>query len=249
MTSTSPSLSALEAWGSPRCTGDQRLSGLGWLIKRSCMSIDLRGRRMPVIRVSGAEVAAIRRRHDRVGGGMRILAALALIVLPGGAPAAAVSDAFALAMTRPQEQIVANDITPEKLAALLKPVDAFYGFWVNGSPTLLASAIGPDFVDHTLPHGRPQGPAGPAQASKGFLTAVPDLKVAVVQRLVVGNRVVSHMRFTGHFTGTFMGHTGSGQPVDFIATDILRVRNGRITDNWHLEDNLTFLQQIGVVAQ
>src|SRR6202795_2114889 len=115
---------------------------------------------------------------------MRILAALALMVLPGTAPAAPVSDALAIAMTRPQEQIVATDIAPERLAALLKPVDAFYGFWVNGSPTLLASAIGQDFVDHTLPHGRPQGPAGPAQASKGFLAAVPDLKVAVAQRLV-----------------------------------------------------------------
>ena len=189
-------------------------------------------------------------RHGRVKGGtMSILAALALIVLPGTAPAAAVSDAVAVAMTRPQEQIVANDIAPERLAVLLKPVDAFYGFWVNGSPTLLASAIGPDFVDHTLPHGRPQGPTGPAQASKGFLSAVPDLKVAVVQRLVVGDCVVSHMRFTGHFTGTFLGHTGAGQPVDFIATDILRVRNARITDNWHLEDNLTFFRQIGVVAQ
>src|SRR6202035_2631219 len=103
------------------------------------------------------------------GGAMRILAALTLIVLPG---AAAVSDVLALAMTRPQEQIVANDIAPERLAALLKPVDAFYGFWVNGSPALLASAIGPDFVDHTLPHGRPRGPTGTAQASKGFLAAV-----------------------------------------------------------------------------
>jgi predicted ester cyclase len=45
-----------------------------------------------------------------------------------------------------------------------------------------------------------------------------------------------------------MGHAGAGQQVDFIATDILRVRDGRITDNWHLEDNLTFLQQIGMVT-
>ena len=46
------------------------------------------------------------------GGTMRILAALALSVLPG---AAGVSDALALAITRPQEQIVANDIAPERL--------------------------------------------------------------------------------------------------------------------------------------
>src|SRR5260370_37565583 len=96
-------------------------------------------------------------------------AALALFVLPGAMHAENVSDAAAPAMTRPREQIVANDITPEQLSALLKPVDAFYGFWVNGSPKLLGSALGPDFVDHTLPHGRPQGPTGPAQASKDFL--------------------------------------------------------------------------------
>ena len=77
---------------------------------------------------------------------------------------------------------------------------------------------------------------------------MPDLKVAVVLRLVVDARVISHLRFTGHFTGTFMGHAGTGQPVDFIATDILRVRDGRIAENWHLEDNLTFLQQIGMLA-
>jgi predicted ester cyclase len=211
------------------------------------MSIDLRGRGRPVIRVGGTEVSAIRRHNLVKGGAISMLGALAFTLLPGRAPAA-VSDALALAMTRPQEQIVASDIAPEHLADLLKPVDAFYAFWVNGSPTLLASAIAPDFVDHTLPQGRSQGPTGPAQASKGFLAAVPDLKLVVVQRLVAGDRVVSHIRFTGHFSGTFMGHTGAGQPVNFIATDILRVRNGRITDNWHLEDNLTFLQQIGVVA-
>jgi predicted ester cyclase len=181
---------------------------------------------------------------------MRSLGALfTLAMLPGGVLAAPVSDGTAIAMTRPQEQIVAGDIAPARLTVLLKPVDAFYGFWVNGSPTLLARAIGGDFVDHTLPHGRPQGPTGPAQASKGFLAAVPDLNVAVVQRLVVGDRVVSRLRFTGHFTGSFMERKGNGQPVDFIATDIVRVRLGRITDNWHLEDNLTFLQQIGVVTQ
>ena len=82
-------------------------------------------------------------------------------------------------------------------------------------------------------------------ASKAFLAAVPDLKVAVVQRLVVGDRVVSHLRFTGHFNGEFIGRKGEGQPIDFIATDILRVSGGRVTDNWHLEDNLAFMRQIG----
>jgi hypothetical protein len=42
---------------------------------------------------------------------------------------------------------------------------------------------------------------------------------------------------------------GMGQQGDFIATDILAVQGDRITDNWHLEDNLTFLQQIGLMPR
>jgi predicted ester cyclase len=56
------------------------------------------------------------------------------------------------------------------------------------------------------------------------------------------------MSSAGHFTGAFGTTRGDGQPVSFIATDLLRIRNGRITDNWHIEDNLTLLQQMGVAA-
>lgn len=179
-----------------------------------------------------------------------ILAALAMAVaMPASLPAyaAPISDDQAVAMAKPQALIVSPDLTPAARRALLRPVDQFYGFWINGSAKLLAAAISSNFVDHTLPAGRPQGPTGPAIASKGFLGAVPDLEMTVVQRIVVGDRVVSHLRFTGHFTGSFQGHAGKGQKIDFIATDILRLQHGTITDNWHLEDNLTFLQQIGLV--
>lgn len=175
-----------------------------------------------------------------------ILAALTLAVAVP-AHAAPVTDAQAVTMAQPQTLIVSADLKPAARRALLRPVDQFYGFWINGSAKLLAASISPNFVDHTLPAGRPQGPTGPAFASKGFLGAVPDLQMEVVQRIVVEDRVVSHLHFTGHFTGTFQGHVGKGQKVDFIATDILRVQHGTITDNWHLEDNLTFLQQIGLL--
>lgn len=172
-----------------------------------------------------------------------------MIALLAATPSVAIrtDDATAIRLAQPQELIVAGDISPSGRAALLEPVDAFYGFWENGSPALLAKAVSPSFVDHTLPPGRPQGPTGPLSASKAFLAAVPDLKMTVVQRIVVGDRVISHLRFVGHFTGQFQSTEGKGQPIDFIATDILRVRAGCVTDNWHLEDNLTFLKQIGVI--
>jgi predicted ester cyclase len=40
---------------------------------------------------------------------------------------------------------------------------------------------------------------------------------------------------------------GNGQSVEFQALDLHRVKNGRIVENWHLEDNLTLLKQLGAI--
>jgi predicted ester cyclase len=153
------------------------------------------------------------------------------------------------AAARPEILIVAGDIPADRRDAMIACAGRFYLFWNTGDETLLRQAISDRFVDHTLPPGRPQGPAGPAAASKALLAAVPDLKVVVSQQILARDRVVSHLRFTGHFTGSFKNTKGRGQAIDFIATDIVAVRAGRITDNWHLEDNLTFLQQIGLIPR
>jgi predicted ester cyclase len=71
----------------------------------------------------------------------------------------------------------------------------------------------------------------------------------IEQLVVAGDHVVTHLYFRGHFTGHFKQKQGDGRPIGFIATDIYRVEDGRITDNWHLEDNLTLLQQLGLIAQ
>jgi predicted ester cyclase len=154
--------------------------------------------------------------------------------------------AYAADSVKIRDLAIATRIPDAQRKADLKAIRAFYDFWNTGDEELLKQAIGGDFTDHTLPPGRPQGPKGPAFASRNFRAAVPDLKVALEKVIVAGDYVTVHMNFTGHFTGTF-GHTaGSGQPIDFIATDLLKITNGRITDNWHIEDNLTLLTTMGV---
>ncbi len=142
--------------------------------------------------------------------------------------------------------VVAATIPDAQREATLKVVRAFYEFWNTGDEALLKQIIAENFTDHTLPPGRPQGPEGPAFASRQFRTAVPDLKVAVEKVIVAGDYVTVHMKFTGHFTGSFGQTQGMGQQIAFIATDLVKVENGRITDNWHIEDNLTLLQEMGV---
>ncbi|MTJ80634.1 MAG: ester cyclase [Telmatospirillum sp.] len=130
---------------------------------------------------------------------------------------------------------------------------SFYEFWNSGDREALSRAIAPAFADRTLPPGRPQGPTGPAVASEQFRAAVPDLRVVIEKMIVAGDYVTTHMTFSGHFTGHFGpagpgGVDGHGQAIAFRATDLVKVTDGLITDNWHIEDNLTLLRQMGIPA-
>ncbi|MBU9171311.1 ester cyclase [Burkholderia gladioli] len=150
-------------------------------------------------------------------------------------------------LVQPRQLIVDHSLPPQQLAAQIRAARLYDTFWTTGDEAQAREALAPDFMDRTLPPGRPQGLAGPLAASKGFHAAVPDVHAEVEQMIVAGDRVMTHLRFRGHFSGSFQGVQGKGQPVDFIATDIYRIRDGRIAENWHLEDNLTFLRQLGVV--
>lgn len=142
--------------------------------------------------------------------------------------------------------IVAQSVPAAQLNATVRAAKTFYQFWNTGSESLLRAAVAESFTDHTLPPGRPQGPAGPLFASQHFRAAVPDLSVEVRKMVVANDYVTVHMEFRGHFSGSFGRTRGEGQTVDFIATDLLKVTNGRITDNWHIEDNLTLFTQMAV---
>ena len=70
----------------------------------------------------------------------------------------------------------------------------------------------------------------------------------VVQQVLVEDRIVSHLRVTGTFTGRRKGTEGAGQAIDYLATDIMRVADGLIVENWHVEDHETLDQQLAASA-
>jgi steroid delta-isomerase-like uncharacterized protein len=123
----------------------------------------------------------------------------------------------------------------------------YAAFWNTGEARYAEAALAQNFVDRALPSGRPQGLKGVLEASKNFRAAIPDLSVEIEELLVVNDRAVVRYTFKGHFTGNFKGVKGDGRPISFRAVDIYRVQNGQISDNWHLEDNLSLMQQLGVV--
>jgi predicted ester cyclase len=167
-----------------------------------------------------------------------------LVVLLAASWSAPVSSADLIEL---KDVAVAGATSAADSAATLQAVRLFYSFWNTGDATLLHQAISDRFIDQTLPPGRPQGPEGPAFASRNFRTAVPDLTVNVEKVVIAGRYVTVHMKFSGHFTGTFNSTQGHGAAIGFITTDLLEIDHGRIIKNWHIEDNLTLLQQMGVI--
>lgn len=137
----------------------------------------------------------------------------------------------------PQAQLTANEFVAREYAT----------FWNTGDESLARDALAVNFIDKTPPEGRKQGPEGAILASRAFRAAVPDLRCEVEQMIISGNRVVSHLHFYGTFSGTFGKLKGKGQKIDFIATDIYDIREGKIAANWHIEDNLTLMKQLGAL--
>jgi predicted ester cyclase len=148
---------------------------------------------------------------------------------------------------KPEQLIMDNSLPQTQLKTNEAVAREYASFWNTGNETLARDALAANFVDKTPPEGRKPGPEGAILASRAFRTAVPDLRCDVEQMIISGNRVVSHLHFHGTFTGTFGKLKGKGQKIDFIATDIYEIADGKIVANWHIEDNLTLMKQLGAL--
>ena len=178
------------------------------------------------------------------------LAAAAALAAPLAAQATQTTQAAQTASASlPEPHQLSVGSSPSESAAVTLAARRYAAFWNTGDASSARLALSSDFLDRTLPAGRPQGPAGPLQASKGFRAAVPDHSAEIDGIVVAGDHASVHLHFHGHFTGQFQNIKGNGQTVDFQAFDLYRVKDGQIVENWHLEDNLTLLEQPGVVKQ
>jgi predicted ester cyclase len=152
-----------------------------------------------------------------------------------------VSDETAVRMALPETRITSPEPAAGRIAALTQ---RYYGFWNNGSETLFEDTVSSAYVDRTLPAGRAQGPRGLFEAQCRFREAFPNGRVHVLQQIIAGDRVVSHLRVTGRFIGRRDGVRGRGQRIDYLATDIMRIAGDRMVENWHVEDHAALYGQL-----
>lgn len=104
----------------------------------------------------------------------------------------------------------------------------------------------PGFVNHSAPPGLSDR-EGSKQYLSAFLGGFPDCRFTVDDMIAEGDQVVTKKTFHGTHTVEFAGIPATGKPVTLQYVDIMRVRNGRITEHWLSMDQLSFMQQLGLV--
>ena len=81
----------------------------------------------------------------------------------------------------------------------------------------------------------------------GFLNAFPDCHVTIDDMIAEGDRVATKKTFTGTHTAELNGIPPIGKQVSITYIDILRLRNGKIVEHWLSMDQMSFMQQLGVL--
>ena len=105
----------------------------------------------------------------------------------------------------------------------------------------------PDFVNLSAPPGMPADLAGGKMFLAAFVDAFPDSHVTVDDMIAEGDRVATKKTMTGTHTGEFNGIAPTGKRVEIQYVDILRLRDGQIIEHWLSMDQLSFMQQLGVI--
>jgi steroid delta-isomerase-like uncharacterized protein len=102
-----------------------------------------------------------------------------------------------------------------------------------------------DYRDHN-----PQVPPGRTGYRAFFtplLAAFPDWRGTVHDLIAEGDKVVARTTWQGTHQDDLLGIPATGRQVDYAAIDIFRIADGRIAEHWDQVDNLTMLQQLGLL--
>jgi predicted ester cyclase len=110
----------------------------------------------------------------------------------------------------------------------------------------------PSFVDHTPDPGQGPGMDGLLEIVQMWFQEFPGisgLRHRVEDQVAEGDKVMTRYTWRGTHRGQMAGIAPTGKRVEVGGIEIYRVNGGKVTDVWRIEDNLSLMQQLGVVLE
>jgi len=104
-----------------------------------------------------------------------------------------------------------------------------------------------DFVDHTPQPSMTPNKDGVRDLYHRLRVAFPDFRADIHWQAADGELVTTYKTYHGTHQGMFLGVAPTGRKIHFETVDVMRVRNGKITDHWGVANLFSLMQQLGVV--
>ncbi len=115
----------------------------------------------------------------------------------------------------------------------------------TGDVRLADELIAEAFVIHD---GRtPPGREGFKQALTALRAAFPDWTSTPVDLVAHGDRVAGRWTVRGTHSGPFMGLPATGKQITMNEAGVMRFERGQLVEIWRVADELSLLQQLGVL--
>ena len=115
------------------------------------------------------------------------------------------------------------------------------------NPAAVDEFIAADYIEHSPIPGFAEGVEGMKQMMGMFFGAFPDLHMQVEDVIAEGDKVVMRLKTEGTHQGEFMGIAATGKQVSFEEIHMMRIANGKMVEHWGIEDNMTMMQQMGII--
>jgi len=109
------------------------------------------------------------------------------------------------------------------------------------------SLVKSDFIELDPLPGQQQGRDGLKEIIGLIRSAFPDTNWVVDEMVAEGDKVVTRFHWTGTHQGPFLGIPATGKPVKVSGVVIDRLEEGKMADSRILMNELSLMQQLGVI--
>jgi predicted ester cyclase len=111
----------------------------------------------------------------------------------------------------------------------------------------LVEFVAANFIDHDIPSDALNGLAGLKLGTKMFMDSSSDLRIANDLVIAKGDYVTVLDTVTGTNDGPLANIPATHKPFTFHAIDVWLVRDGKLAEQWHVEEQLELMMQIGAI--
>lgn len=103
------------------------------------------------------------------------------------------------------------------------------------------------FVEHGALPGMPSGVEAVRVFFSMLFAGFPDAQTTILDTIAEGDKVVVRASTEGTHTGPFLGIPPTGKHARWSFIDIHRIADGKIVEHWVETDQMSLMQQLGLI--